>query len=390
VLRLDRPRDLTGWVWGTADQVVALMGTYEPAILTATPPSVAGGAYFGTATAFLSAMRWTGFVSLYGGYSEWTAGWTASTDDAGLPIQGRVGFGWWPPGGGFSAVGRSEPIDAYGGVWLWRPAGVDDTPPVITPTVAGTTGNADWYVSDVSVTWDVHDAESAISSQAGCDPASVGSDTAGTAITCEATSTGGASTASAVVKRDTTAPTVTCASPAPVFELYQVGAWVTAAVADATSGPAAGPAQGAANTGAPGTFTTTITGADRAGNRTTTTCSYEVVVPTCRGLTPTRVGTALNDVISGTSGRDVIVGLGGADTVNGFGGDDVICGGDGPDKVDGGAGNDTIDGGASPDDLSGGAGDDTIDGGAGNDSIQGGNGRDRCTSGELRMSSCEL
>jgi hypothetical protein len=55
--------------------------------------------------------------------------------------------------------------------------------------------------------------------------------------------------------------------------------------------------------------------------------------PTCNGLTATRVGTALNDVINGTSGRDVIVGLGGADTINGSGGDDWIDGGASPDGL---------------------------------------------------------
>jgi Ca2+-binding RTX toxin-like protein len=194
------------------------------------------------------------------------------------------------------------------------------------------------------------------------------------AITCEATSEGGTGSGTAIVNRDTTPPTVTCPSPAPVFQLYQLGTWVTATVTDATSGRATPPAQGAARTTAPGTFTTPVTGSDRAGNRTTVLCSYSVVVPTCRGLTPTRVGTALNDVINGTAGRDVI----------------VICGGDGPDKVDGGAGNDVIDGEASPDDLNGGSGDDTIDGGLHLDSIRGDNGRDTCTSGEQRMSSCEV
>jgi hypothetical protein len=227
-------------------------------------------------------------------------------------------------------------------------------------------------VSDVSVTWEVQDAESPVTSQSGCDAATVTSDTAGTAFTCEATSAGGTSSASALVKRDTTPPTVTCGSPAPVFQIYQVGAWVPATVTDETSGAAMALVQGLATTSAVGSFTTTVTGSDRAGNRTTTLCPYQVEVPTCRGLTPTRVGTAFNDVINGTSGRDVIVGLGGADTIYGNGGDDVICGGDGPDTLEGGDGNDWIDGGAS------------------SDSIRGGGGVDTCISGEARMSSCEL
>jgi hypothetical protein len=363
---------LAGWIWGTADQVVSLLAHYEPAIAAADPPSVSGDAYFWSAIGFLTDMRWTGYISLYEGYSEWTAGWTSSTDDAGRPMVGHVGYGWWPPGGAFSVSGVEDQADRSRGIWLWRPADDDLTPPRIASTVSGTSGNAGWFVSDVSVTWDVEDAESAISSQEGCDPATVDADTAGTTLACTATSAGGTSTASIVVMRDTTPPEVTCASPAPVFDIYEIGAWVPATVTDETSGPGAATVLGATSTNAAGTFLTAVTGADRAGNTTTAQCSYQVVVPTCNGLAPTRVGTAANDVISGTSGRDVIVGLGGADTITGLGGDDVICGGDGPDDIDGGAGNDWI------------------DGGPGNDSLRGGNGTDTCLNGEARLSSCEL
>ncbi len=239
---------LTGWVWATAEQVVELMGAYEPAILTANPPSVSGDAYFGSAQTFLGEMRWTGYISTYTGYTEWTVGWTASTDEAGLPIDGRVGFGWWPPGGGFLVGSVADENTVARGVWLWRPSTDDLTAPVITPSVSGTLGSSGWYVSDVSVTWNVADPESEISSQAGCDPSTVVSDTAGSTFTCSATSAGGTSSASAVVQRDTTPPTVTCPSPVPEFEIYRLGAWVTASVTDATSGPASAPAQAAANT----------------------------------------------------------------------------------------------------------------------------------------------
>ena len=383
------PRSLTGWVWATDAQVVAFLGGYAPAILTASPPSVSGPDYFGTAMGFLAQMRWTNTISLYGAYREWTDGWTSSTDGAGLPIAGSVAFGWWPPSGGFGVGPRAEELDAYRGAWLWRPSAGDHTPPTIASTVTGTAGSNGWYVSDVSVTWDVQDADSAVTSQTGCDPATVAADTAGTTFTCAATSSGGTATGSAVVRRDITAPTVTCGPP-PAFQIYQVGAWVTAAVTDATSGAGESTATGATNTNTAGSFLTTVTGTDRAGNRTTSVCAYSVVIPTCNGLTATRVGTALNDVINGTSGRDVIVALGGADTINGNGGDDVICGLDGPDTVDGGAGNDWIDGGASPDDLSGGNGDDFLDGGLQNDRLRGGSGSDTCVSGEDKRSSCEL
>jgi hypothetical protein len=383
-------RSFDTWVWATPEQVIALMGQYEPAILTADPSSISGADYFGSASGFLGVMRWTGYISLYNAYTEWTAGWTSATDGNGEPLEGRVGYGWWPPAGGFSVAPRLDAPDTTRGVWLWRPTGVDYSPPTITPTVSGTLGSNGWYVSDVSVTWAVNDAESDVTATEGCDAVTIVEDSVGTTITCQATSQGGTATRSVVVQRDTTPPTVVCPSPAPVFELFQLGASVTAAVEDATSGRATTPARGFANTSTAGTFTTPVTGADRAGLRTTTSCAYQVVVPTCNGLAPTRVGTSVNDVITGTSGRDVILGMAGADTINGLGGDDVVCGGDGPDLVYGGDGKDWVDGGASPDDLNGDKGDDFLDGGLHNDSLRGGDGTDTCRSGEVRTSSCEL
>ncbi len=385
-----RQQNFNTWVWATPDQVVALMGHYAPEILTANPPSVGGEAYFGQAYTFLSeAMAPTGSVTGYNFQHTWASGWTASTDDAGVPMSGWASYGWWPPAGGLGVGADSGHSSDTHGVWLWRPSDRDYSPPVITPILSGTLGSNGWFVSDVSVTWQIQDAESGVTSRAGCDPATVTTDTAGTTLTCQATSEGGTASASVIVRRDTTPPTVTCPSPAPVFQLYQLGAWVTASVVDATSGRANAPAQGITNTSAPGTFTTSVTGGDLAGHRTTTQCSYQVVIPACNGLTPTRVGTAQNDVINGTTARDVIVGMGGADTINGLAGDDVICGGDGPDLVYGGDGKDSIYGEASPDDLNGDKGDDFLDGGLHNDSLRGGDGKDICTSGEVRMSSCE-
>ena len=128
---------------------------------------------------------------------------------------------------------------------------------------------------------------------------------------------------------------------------------------------------GAANTATAGAQTAPLTGSDRAGNSTTAHCAYNVVVPTCLGLAPTKVGTSGDDVINGTPGRDVIIGIGGHDTINGDDGDDVICGGDGGDTITAGKGADLVDGGAGNDSIFGSDGDDTLDGGAQNDSIRG-------------------
>ena len=382
-------KDLTGWVWATGAQVHALMGLYEPAILTADPPVVGGPEYLGSAMGFLEDMAPTLSVTGYNFHHSFTGGWTASTEADGRATFASAGFGWYPIGGSFGVgpATNPDPIQYYG-VWMWRPAGDDITPPTITPNVSGTIGKNGWHVSDVPVTWHVVDAESEAST-AGCDATTVSSDTAGTTFTCEATSAGGTASRSVVVKRDATSPTVTCTTPPQVFEIYQLGAWVRATVTDATSGPGTPFPQGTTNTNAPGMFTSAVTGFDQAGNRTTTACAYQVVIPACNGLTPTLVGTAQNNIINGTGGRDVIQALGGADTVNGLGGDDVICGHDGPDSIYGGDGNDWIDGGASPDDLNGGNGDDFLDGGLHNDSLRGDNGKDTCRSGELRTSSCE-
>jgi Ca2+-binding RTX toxin-like protein len=216
----------------------------------------------------------------------------------------------------------------------------------------------------------------------------VTADTAGLTLTCSATSGGGTTTVSTVVKRDTVAPTVACGTPAPTFTPNQVGA-VTATYTDGLSGPPSGSMNILANTNTVGNFTATLAAVDRAGNRTAKACPYSVGIPACNGKTPTIVGTGLNNVITGTAGNDVIQGLGGNDTIDGRGGNDTICGGDHVDKVLGGDGADWIDGGAHNDDLNGGNGDDFLDGGLGSDSLRGDGGRDTCISGEVRTSSCE-
>jgi hypothetical protein len=93
---------------------------------------------------------------------------------------------------------------------------VDTTSPVITPTVSGTPGDNGWYISDVTVSWTVIDAESSVSSSTGCGPTTINSDTTGTTLTCSATSEGGTSSQSVTILRDATAPTIGgSAAPAP-------------------------------------------------------------------------------------------------------------------------------------------------------------------------------
>src|SRR5439155_383069 len=63
----------------------------------------------------------------------------------------------------------------------------DTTPPVITPSIAGTTGANGWYVSNVTVAWSVTDPESGITFSSGCGPTTLTADTAGITLVCTAT-----------------------------------------------------------------------------------------------------------------------------------------------------------------------------------------------------------
>ena len=138
--------------------------------------------------------------------------------------------------------------------------------------------------------------------------------------------------------------------------------------ADRTSGIAACSAPVAAgariDTFVPGHHRFTVTARDQAGNRSSATIAYTVIVPlTCAGWPATVVGTAGADVLTGTSGPDVIVGGAGRDTIRGGGGHDTICAGGGNDTVGGGRGGDLIIGDAGNDHLDGGPGTDICDGG---------------------------
>lgn len=117
----------------------------------------------------------------------------------------------------------------------------DTTPPVVVAQVSGTLGDNGWYGPDVTVSWEVADAESDISSTSGCGTSAVTSDTAGTTFTCTATSAGGTASTSVTIKRDATAPEMSCSVTPntlwpPNHKMVDVNASVS--VSDATSGAA--------------------------------------------------------------------------------------------------------------------------------------------------------
>lgn len=134
-----------------------------------------------------------------------------------------------PGTGGGSSLADATPTTIT--VHVVAPA--DSTPPVVTPTVSGTSGSNGWYTSDVTVSWAVSDPESSITSTAGCETTTVTTDTAGTVITCSATSAGGTTTQSVTIKRDSSAPEATLSVSAGTVG---TNGWYTSDVTVHTSG----------------------------------------------------------------------------------------------------------------------------------------------------------
>jgi hypothetical protein len=82
----------------------------------------------------------------------------------------------------------------------------DPTPPVVTPVITGTPGDNGWYTNNVAVNWLIEDPESIILETSGCETKTFIEDTAGTTLTCSATSDGGTTTVSITFKIDQTHP----------------------------------------------------------------------------------------------------------------------------------------------------------------------------------------
>ena len=158
----------------------------------------------------------------------------------------------------------------------------DITAPLISAVVAGPQGRDGWYTGDVTVSWNVVDGESAVTSLSGCDAVAVDFDTVGAAFTCQATSDGGTSSQTVTVKRDATAPAIAITSPAD-GAIYSQGQAVTVAYtcADASAG-VSGCVGTVANgvalpTGQAGGNGFVVDAVDVAGNSQRVTRTYTVV-----------------------------------------------------------------------------------------------------------------
>lgn len=155
---------------------------------------------------------------------------------------------------------------------------VDQSVPNIVPTVTGTMGENGWYVSDVAVSWEVTDGQSAVETS-GCDDVLITDDTDGLEITCEATSDGGTTSASVTIDRDATPPVVEFSGNAGTYSLDD---WIeiSCAASDAVSGLESADCDGlsawAWSIGV-GTMELTASATDNAGHKATESTSFEVV-----------------------------------------------------------------------------------------------------------------
>jgi hypothetical protein len=161
----------------------------------------------------------------------------------------------------------------------------DPTPPTVVAHVTGALGNDGWYTGDVTVTWELADLQSAVTSTPGCAPATIGSDTIGTTLECTATSDGGPTTEAVTIKRDATPPAGVAIALARSADS---NGWYNHAVAYAASGTdeTSGIATCSAGTyDGPDTGAASVTGSctDAAGNTTVAspvTFAFDATPPT--------------------------------------------------------------------------------------------------------------
>ncbi len=156
-------------------------------------------------------------------------------------------------------------------------------PPAIAPAITGTVGTNGWYLSGVTVIWNVIDIGSAITSSTGCGSTTLLFSTPGTTLTCSATNAAGLSNSvSTTVKIDVTPPVLTVPATITVNAASSAGASVAYTVTasdwfDPSPVVACVPPSGSVFP--IGTTTVTCTATALSGNQSTAT--FSVVV---RGL----------------------------------------------------------------------------------------------------------
>jgi probable HAF family extracellular repeat protein len=172
----------------------------------------------------------------------------------------------------------------------------DTTPPVITPTVTGTTGLNGWFIGPVTVSWSVTDGQSAVTSPA-CASVVIATNGAAQTRSCTATSAGGTATVSTPsISIDTQAPSFVCPTAVTLTSP------ATLTVPTATDNlSAANVTRTPVGTLPVGTTAVTWIATDQAGNSTPATCVQQVTVnaPVTETITVTRPQCKVKSATSG-------------------------------------------------------------------------------------------
>ncbi len=156
----------------------------------------------------------------------------------------------------------------------------DDTPPVVTANIAGTSGDNGWYTSDVGISWTTVDEESTVFTTTGCEADVLTQDDTARTYTCSATSDGGTTVVSQTISRDTVGPVIDYSGDQSTYAVSDE-IQIFCNTFDATAGVASSTCTdiaGSALSFDVGTHAFTSTATDNAGNVTTATVSFNVVV----------------------------------------------------------------------------------------------------------------
>jgi hypothetical protein len=177
--------------------------------------------------------------------------------------------------------------------------------PIIIPVVSGSEGNNGWYISDVTVSWDVSEPETGIVSSDGCNTITLTADTMGKTLTCSATSGAGlTNSVSITIPIDKTAPAITWTGDIKngnSFYFGYVPSAPTCTASDGTSG-----LDGSCNVSGygstVGSHTLVATAIDKAGNQKTEARNYTVLAWTLKGFyQPVDMNNVFNIVNKGST-----------------------------------------------------------------------------------------
>jgi hypothetical protein len=195
----------------------------------------------------------------------------------------------------------------------------DTTPPIILPNVNGTAGNNGWYTTNVSIGWNVSDAESGITVSNGCVPSVLSNETGGVTVACNATNgVDLTSSASIPIRIDKTPPSINGSR----MPLANVNGWnntnvaVSFACSDVLSGLAPGSPPGTALVSSEG-LNQQVPGVclDLAGNSASATVSGINIDKTPPSIAPSRTPTAN---ANGWNNTNVTVSFACADALSGL------------------------------------------------------------------------